>query len=138
MGINRDDKASGHERRRRPRNRTFWNGQLHTPYGRFDCRVVDMSSGGAQVRLAQQPDTPAVPVFGREPVTLVITRLVSAGGVMFVDFYIVRGGKIDVEGLYDDPQHARYGDINWAAIVRPIDCWRTPPGVLVERAPRIH
>jgi pilus assembly protein CpaF len=75
VGINRDDKASGQERRRRPRNRTFWNGQLHTPYGRFDCRVVDMSSDGAQVRLAQQPDTPTVPMFGREPVTLVITRL---------------------------------------------------------------
>ncbi|HEV2546027.1 MAG TPA: ATPase, T2SS/T4P/T4SS family [Stellaceae bacterium] len=75
MGINRDDKATGAERRRRPRNRTFWNGQLHTPHGRFDCRVVDMSSGGAQVRLARQPDGPVVPVFGKEPVTLVITRL---------------------------------------------------------------
>ncbi len=75
MGIIRDDKASGRERRQRPRNRTFWNGQLHTPHGRFDCRVVDMSSGGAQVRLAQQPDGPAVPTFGKEAVTLVIPRL---------------------------------------------------------------
>jgi pilus assembly protein CpaF len=75
VGINRDDKGTGRERRQRPRSRTFWNGQLHTPHGLFDCRVVDMSSGGAQVRLAQQPDGPAVPVFGREPVTLVITRL---------------------------------------------------------------
>jgi pilus assembly protein CpaF len=75
VGVNRDDKASGHERRRRPRNRTFWNGELHTPQGRFDCRVVDMSSEGAQVRLAQRPDGGAVPVFGKEPVTLVVTRL---------------------------------------------------------------
>ena len=47
----------------------------------------------------------------------VVVWIAAWGGVMLVDFYIVRRGRIDVEGLYDDPHHARYGDINWAAIV---------------------
>jgi cytosine/uracil/thiamine/allantoin permease len=36
---------------------------------------------------------------------------------MLVDYYIVRRGQIDVAGLYDDPATARYGDINWAAVI---------------------
>jgi nucleobase:cation symporter-1, NCS1 family len=47
----------------------------------------------------------------------VVVWIAAWGGVMLVDFYVVRGGKIDVEGLYDDPRNARYGDINWAAII---------------------
>jgi nucleobase:cation symporter-1, NCS1 family len=47
----------------------------------------------------------------------VVVWIAAWGGVMLVDFYVVRGGKIDVEGLYDDPENARYGDVNWAAIV---------------------
>jgi nucleobase:cation symporter-1, NCS1 family len=47
----------------------------------------------------------------------VVVWIAAWGGVMLIDFYVVRGGKIDVEGLYDDPHHARYGDINWAAII---------------------
>jgi NCS1 nucleoside transporter family len=47
----------------------------------------------------------------------VVVWIAAWGGVMLVDFFIVRRGKIDVSGLYDDPETARYGDINWAAII---------------------
>jgi NCS1 family nucleobase:cation symporter-1 len=46
----------------------------------------------------------------------VVVWIAAWGGVMFVDFFFVRGGQIDVAALYDDPHVARYGDINWAAI----------------------
>ena len=47
----------------------------------------------------------------------VVVWIAAWGGVMLVDFFIVRHGKIDVDALYDEPENARYGDINWAAIV---------------------
>jgi NCS1 family nucleobase:cation symporter-1 len=47
----------------------------------------------------------------------VVVWIAAWGGVMLVDFYIVRGGQIDVAGLYDDPAVARYGDVNWAAVI---------------------
>jgi nucleobase:cation symporter-1, NCS1 family len=47
----------------------------------------------------------------------VVVWIAAWGGVMLVDFYVIRRGQIDVQGLYDDPAVARYGDINWAAIV---------------------
>jgi NCS1 nucleoside transporter family len=46
----------------------------------------------------------------------VVVWIAAWGGVMLVDFYVVRRGTIDVAGLYDDPAHARYGDVNWAAV----------------------
>jgi NCS1 nucleoside transporter family len=47
----------------------------------------------------------------------VVVWIAAWGGVMLVDFYIIRGGHIDVEGLYDDPAAARYGDVNLAAVI---------------------
>jgi NCS1 nucleoside transporter family len=47
----------------------------------------------------------------------VVVWIAAWGGVMLVDFYVIRRGHLDIEGLYDDPATARYGDINWAAIV---------------------
>jgi nucleobase:cation symporter-1, NCS1 family len=47
----------------------------------------------------------------------VVVWIAAWGGVMLVDYYVVRRGKIDVAGLYDDPATARYGDINWAAVI---------------------
>jgi purine-cytosine permease-like protein len=47
----------------------------------------------------------------------VVVWIAAWGGVMLVDFFIVRHGKIDVDALYDEPENARYGDINWAAII---------------------
>jgi nucleobase:cation symporter-1, NCS1 family len=50
----------------------------------------------------------------------VVVWIAAWGGVMFVDFFFVRGGHIDVAALYDDPHVARYGDINWAAITATV------------------
>jgi len=47
----------------------------------------------------------------------VVVWIAAWGGVMLVDFFVVRRGKIDVAGLYDEPQNARYGDVNWAAVI---------------------
>jgi nucleobase:cation symporter-1, NCS1 family len=47
----------------------------------------------------------------------VVVWIAAWGGVMLVDYYYVRKGKIDIAGLYDDPHNARYGDINWAAVI---------------------
>ena len=47
----------------------------------------------------------------------VVVWIAAWGGVMLVDFFIVRHGKIDVDALYDELENARYGDINWAAII---------------------
>jgi NCS1 nucleoside transporter family len=46
----------------------------------------------------------------------VVVWIAAWGGVMLVDFYIIRRGQIDVQGLYDEPAVARYGDVNWAAV----------------------
>jgi NCS1 nucleoside transporter family len=35
------------------------------------------------------------------------------GSIMFVHFYVIRRGRIDIEALYDDPRTSRVGDINW-------------------------
>src|SRR5919109_5372508 len=47
----------------------------------------------------------------------IVVWIAAWGGVMLVDYFVIRRGEIDVAGLYDDPARARYGDINWAAIV---------------------
>jgi NCS1 nucleoside transporter family len=47
----------------------------------------------------------------------VVVWIAAWGGVMLVDYYVFRRGKIDVAGLYDDPATARYGDVNWAAVI---------------------
>src|SRR5262249_11750850 len=38
-------------------------------------------------------------------------------GVILADFYVVRGGRIDVDELYREPVRSAYGDINWGAII---------------------
>jgi NCS1 family nucleobase:cation symporter-1 len=50
----------------------------------------------------------------------VVVWIAAWGGVMLVDYYVVRRGKIDITGLYDDPARARYGDINWAAVIAAV------------------
>lgn len=47
----------------------------------------------------------------------VVVWIAAWGGVMLVDYFVIRRGQIDVEALYDEPAVARYGDINWAAII---------------------
>jgi NCS1 nucleoside transporter family len=38
-------------------------------------------------------------------------------GVILADFFIKRGGKIDVPELYRSPETSAYGDINWGGII---------------------
>ena len=47
----------------------------------------------------------------------VVVWISAWAGVMLVDYYILRRGKIDVTALYADPRGSIYGDVNWAAIV---------------------
>ncbi len=47
----------------------------------------------------------------------VVVWIAAWGGVMLVDFFIVRRGRVDVGALYADPHTSPYGDVNWAAIV---------------------
>ncbi|MFZ0376761.1 MAG: cytosine permease [Solirubrobacteraceae bacterium] len=37
--------------------------------------------------------------------------------IMFVHYYVVRRGRIDVDALYQTPSKSRVGDVNWAAVV---------------------
>jgi purine-cytosine permease-like protein len=46
----------------------------------------------------------------------IITWISAWAGVMLVDYYVLRRGKIDVDELYADPATSRYGDVNWAAV----------------------
>ena len=54
---------SGQERRERNRTKVNWRGKLMTARGSFDCRVLDLSPGGALVRLIAALEV-------NEPVTL--------------------------------------------------------------------
>jgi len=47
----------------------------------------------------------------------VVVWIAAWGGVMLVDFYILRRGRVDVAALYEDPQSSPYGDVNWAAVI---------------------
>ena len=38
-------------------------------------------------------------------------------GVVLADFYVTRGGRIDVAELYRAPDVSAYGDINWNGII---------------------
>jgi pilus assembly protein CpaF len=57
------DTDSEQDRRDRKRTKVNWRGKLMTPRGSFDCRVLDLSPGGALVRLIAALDV-------NEPVTL--------------------------------------------------------------------
>ena len=43
--------AHAQERRRYPRKGTFWRAQLQTPAGDFECRVMNLSPGGAKIEI---------------------------------------------------------------------------------------
>ncbi len=47
----------------------------------------------------------------------VVVWISAWAGVMLVDFFVIRGGKIDVKALYDEPERSIYGDVNWAAVI---------------------
>jgi nucleobase:cation symporter-1, NCS1 family len=47
----------------------------------------------------------------------VVVWIAAWGGVMLVDYWIIRKGVIDIQALYADPKSSVYGDVNWAGII---------------------
>jgi purine-cytosine permease-like protein len=50
----------------------------------------------------------------------VVVWISAWGGVMLVDYFLFRRGRIDVQALYADPKTSIYGDVNWAAVIAAI------------------
>ena len=50
----------------------------------------------------------------------VVVWISAWGGVMLIDYYLFRRGKVDVQALYADPDRSIYGDVNWAAVIAAI------------------
>ncbi len=50
------------DRRKHPRTETYWRGILRTSSRSLDCRIIDVSAEGAQVRLVTPQIGPAVAV----------------------------------------------------------------------------
>ena len=50
----------------------------------------------------------------------VVVWISAWGGVMAIDYYFFRRGRVDVQALYADPDRSIYGDINWAAVIAAI------------------
>jgi nucleobase:cation symporter-1, NCS1 family len=47
----------------------------------------------------------------------VVVWIAAWGGVMLVDYFVLRRGQIDVDELHAPPERSRYGDVNWAAVI---------------------
>jgi purine-cytosine permease-like protein len=47
----------------------------------------------------------------------VVVWISAWGGVMLVDYFVIRRGKIDIQALYADPKVSIYGDVNWAGVI---------------------
>jgi purine-cytosine permease-like protein len=50
----------------------------------------------------------------------VVVWISAWGGVMLIDYFLFRRGRLDVDALYADPEKSIYGDVNWAAVVAAI------------------
>jgi hypothetical protein len=84
MSLERADEratnAPGKERRRHPRNETFWRATLRTAMRVLDCHVIDVSAEGARVRVV----TPTVtaPVKPNERVMLTVVGIARVFAVI--------------------------------------------------------
>jgi NCS1 nucleoside transporter family len=47
----------------------------------------------------------------------VVLWISAWAGVMVVDYFVIRRGKLDIQALYADPKTSIYGDVNWAAVI---------------------
>ena len=47
----------------------------------------------------------------------VVVWIAAGGGVMLVDFFVVRRGRTDVDALYAGHERSIYGDVNWDGVV---------------------
>jgi nucleobase:cation symporter-1, NCS1 family len=50
----------------------------------------------------------------------VVVWISAWSGVMLIDYFLFRRGRVDVDALYADPQRSIYGDVNWAAVIAAI------------------
>jgi NCS1 nucleoside transporter family len=50
----------------------------------------------------------------------VVVWISAWGGVMLVDYFLFRRGRLDIQALYADPKASIYGDVNWAAVLAAI------------------
>lgn len=67
MSVEAEDRGapaapSMKERRKHPRTETYWRGFLRTSSRSLDCRIIDVSPEGAQVRLVTPQIGPAVEI----------------------------------------------------------------------------
>jgi pilus assembly protein CpaF len=75
-----DAQALRKNRRKHQRAKGFWKGLLETPDARFECRVLDLSAEGAQVRLLAPVTGPVVTL--KEPVVLKVDRMGRFRGIV--------------------------------------------------------
>lgn len=47
----------------------------------------------------------------------VVLWISAWAGVMVIDYFVIRRGKLDIQALYADPKASIYGDVNWAAVI---------------------
>jgi len=50
----------------------------------------------------------------------VVVWISAWGGVMLVDYFLFRRGRLDIQALYADPKASIYGDVNWAAVIAAV------------------
>ena len=72
-GDNSAAEGSGKDRRRHPRAPTFWRAKLKAGRAAYECRVLDVSAQGVQLRVV----TPIIRsvVAEKDTVTLIIDRM---------------------------------------------------------------
>lgn len=88
-----DDEANWQKRRQYKRKPVLWGAKLETATGRHECITLDLSLGGAKLRLA-------VPVAMHDTVTLVLERF----GALAAEVAWVEGRTIGIR-FTEDPQH---------------------------------
>lgn len=55
-GASSDDEASWEDRRQHKRKPVLWGARLATSDGEFECIALDLSLGGAKLRMAEPPE----------------------------------------------------------------------------------
>jgi hypothetical protein len=96
------------ELRKEPRTKTFWSATLRTLRKVYDCRIVDVSPGGAQVRLV-------TPEIGA-PATLNEIVMLTVDGVGRLVGVVAWMKKNSVGIKFDNPRIVE----EWSAAIAKI------------------
>lgn len=88
-----DGDASGIEQRKYKRKPVLYGGRLETPNGAYDCITLDLSLGGAKLRLAKEVEL-------KQPVVLVLDRF----GVLQAEIAWQRPGLVGLR-FTEDPDY---------------------------------